>query len=160
MPAEGTGKRQRLDACQHVCNLLGLFEDKMSSSLIEAWCACELSSVKVQSWANQTYLALKSVLQSLGHGTKHIPPPIVALASMGNWGRVTGNVRRDLVAYLGQPKNQPSPCFAEMQVKIQRPFPRLADVMLPFFLISRSMICIRRIELSFSILCLIMRSIV
>ena len=139
MPARGQGKRQRLadtpplDDVVETVEHASLFECDSAKSLIQAWAGCEMSAVKVQFWAHQTYLTLQKTLESLGHTVAHIPGPLKELAALGNWGRKPGNAARHLRSYLGEPTSQPKPQYVGIDVKVLKPFPKLGLANIPFY---------------------------
>ena len=138
MPQRGCGKRQRLVAQELVQDVEhvrhdAMFECEIASSLVQAWANCEMPACKVQFWAHKAYLTLNHTLETLGHTDRNIPESLRDLAAMGAWGRKPGNCARDLRQYLGQPSSAPAPEFVDLEVKILKPHPRIANVKVPFF---------------------------
>ena len=79
------------------------FDSALALELVRRWCWGELSAVQVQQLAFKAYTDAKSLMGSLGKSPDHIQKSLTSLAHLGNSGNHTGNINKELKAWLGEP---------------------------------------------------------
>jgi hypothetical protein len=101
---------------------------ELVASLILDWAWGDKSASEVQGACVRAYRDQEHLLQTLAMSSDHIANDLRAVASLGAWGRIQGNVHRDLVRFLGDP-DPPKPLRALIPIKVAKPgrLPVLAE---------------------------------
>lgn len=113
-------------------------KSELAQYLLKQWSWGELSSTQVQVLADKAYQDQTMLLRSLGISEDRADDSIYRLAKLGSFGKHSGNVHRDLMAYLGAPSTPPAMIY-ELPIKSLRRGPGdlpggEMDVEFPIFL--------------------------
>ena len=87
-----------------------------------------ISATEVQHRAHQDYKDQIRLLDNLGMHHGHVLSSIKKLAALGSWGRLKGNVAKELRILLGEPQT-PMAQMHKLNARIEKP-----RMSLPFFL--------------------------
>eukprot|EP00959_Pyramimonas_sp_CCMP1952_P309646 6480016-Pyramimonas_sp.AAC.1 len=97
-----------------------VLDSELARSLVKKWAWGMCSATECQDIALCGYNDLKAVLVSADQPESFIPNSIYHLASLGTWGKHHGNISKEMIAWLGEPKYPPARKF-ELKVKVPRP---------------------------------------
>ena len=73
----------------------------LGSYLLKKWAWGEISAVRLQEIAHESYKHQAALLKSLGISTDMIPGELARLAKLGSWGENPGDVHQQLLTHLG-----------------------------------------------------------
>ena len=92
----------------------------LSNSLVRDWSWGFTSAPHLQAVVHRAFDDMKKVLDNVGISEDNIPASWRALASLGNFGKIPGNIARELRHWLGEPIYPPPRSF-NVNVKISKP---------------------------------------
>ena len=77
------------------------FDSEEALGWVKGWAWNGLSSIQVQQYAHKAYKDQVALLDRLNTSRSHVLVPIEKLARLVSWGRIPGNVNRELNVLLG-----------------------------------------------------------
>jgi hypothetical protein len=113
-----------------------MMDSHLAKHLIVEWAWGHMSAAEVQRLAALAYDDERELLSKLRQPPSSGSASIKALAGLGNFGKHSQNIHRDLVAFLGEP-DSPPPFEVDITIKNLKPLPDEDAVRMqkmPFFL--------------------------
>ena len=109
------GRSSSHKLAQAVANTRLKIDSIIARDILQTWAWGHAQATDVQRTCAAALKDFEKVLANVGASNDHIPKSIVALASLGDSGKYTGNIKRDLLQALGTPL---SPPFAFQKVPV------------------------------------------
>ena len=104
-----------------------VFDSEEALGWVKEWAWNGLSSIQVQKYAHKAYNDQVALLDRLKLSRSHVLVSIEKLARLGSWGRIPGNVNRELKVLLGDP-DLPLHELYPLNCKIHKPRSRVLHV--------------------------------
>lgn len=104
-----------------------VLDSHLALSLLKKWAWGDMSAVQVQHIAHQSYKDQIGLLNRAGSSREHVTSSIYNLASLGSWGRISGNIAKELRNMIGEPA-LPQPVMHDLNSKIEKPRLRMPTV--------------------------------
>ena len=107
-------------------------DSELVKHVLRQWAWGQLQATEVQQLCYATFKDQEQLLDELSLSRDNISQSLAKMASLGDWGKYTGNVKRDLLATLGTPSSPefllcPAPCV----VSKAKGRERIVDVNVP-----------------------------
>ena len=97
-----------------------LLDSYEALSLLKRWCSGDISAVQVQSDCYNIYKDQCALLERLKMSREHVLKSIQTLAALGSWGRLPGNINKELLNLLGDPL-YPKPTYFKLNARVEKP---------------------------------------
>lgn len=106
---------------QHVHDLRSkLADSELVLELIDSWTRGLSSAAECQRLAMKSYNDMVRVLNIAGKSDGFVPVSLKSLASLGDWGKYSGNVAAELKRWLGEP-SMPKPMTFSIPMLVKKP---------------------------------------
>ena len=127
----------RTDVAEDATLVDRLGKSFLALDLVRRWAWGRISATAMQSLAHLAYRDALAVARLCGGNEDAVPTPLRELASLGTWGRNTGNIASELVTYLREPRFPRADDSFKVPLLVRKPRNRqniLQDSKVPMFL--------------------------
>lgn len=97
-----------------------LSDSELSLELVDSWTRGLSSAAEIQKLASKSYNDMVKVLALVGQSDALVPSSLRSIASLGDWGKYSGNVAVELKRWLGEP-SLPPPMNFSVPMLVKKP---------------------------------------